>query len=85
MLPLAMTIVTVMRVKKKLEKAKKKEKYTAEKTKCYEEKLLNILHEKKKANTPTPSDKETYFALSLVPLLIAIPENSQLDVQIEIL
>lgn len=64
----------------KTRKRSKKEKPTAENTKCYEEKLLNILQEKQKDNTPTLNDKETHFALSLVPLLKAIPEDSQLDV-----
>ena len=50
--------------------------------KSYAESLLDILREKKEERM---DDRETHFALSLVPMLKAIPTHQKIDVQIQIL
>ena len=54
------------------------------KKKSYEESLLEILREKKEPAIET-NDQDTHFALSLVPMLKALPQHQKLDVQIQIL
>jgi len=49
----------------------------------YEEKLIHILEAKK--NETAPSVVDTNFALSLVPMLRAIPTHQKIDAQIQIL
>jgi len=51
----------------------------------YEEKLINILEAKKNETAPRVVDSDTNFALSLVPMLRAIPTHQTIDAQIQIL
>lgn len=51
------------------------------KKQSYEESLLNILQEKKGQET----DQETNFALSLVPMLKALPMDKKIEAQFQIL
>ncbi|KAK7867109.1 hypothetical protein R5R35_005833 [Gryllus longicercus] len=54
------------------------------KKRSYEESLLDILREKKETASHM-DDSETHFALSLVPMLKALPTHRKIDAQIEIL
>lgn len=51
----------------------------------YEEKLIHILEAKKNETAPRVVDSDTNFALSLVPMLRAIPTHQKIDAQIQIL
>lgn len=51
----------------------------------YEERLIHILEEKKNETAPRVDDSDTNFALSLVPMLKAIPTHQKIDAQIQIL
>ncbi|XP_045530596.1 uncharacterized protein LOC123718200, partial [Pieris brassicae] len=79
---------------------RQREEYFRKKNKnkiCYEERLLEILNNKRVDDNKfieamrnnksdcNDDDKERHFALSLGPLLKAVPEENQLDVQIKIL
>lgn len=76
----------------KPERKKKK----GEGKKSYEDRLIDILEQKRasdvklvaaleKKNEPDSNDSEKCFALSLVPLLKAVPEKDKINVQIKIL